>query len=735
MLKNYHGIAQEVFELTGNSPSWPEITFDQDAKRLLRTLPIVQDVKDHTIVLRTKNSKANSQGNICLAPSQYVLYALQAKEFAFCLKDHLEFFYSSFLKNYKSTNDAKKALEQGLYNLSEYGLDEWSASLALRVVKDKDFRFEGKYAFNGDGTKRQQDDVLGSILLKKLNVPDASSAVLGRFICTLVDAPEVYHDLDCRYGHLLPQITSAKEIRWFALRVYEYLMRFDGCAKFDSLMASNGQSGLFSFESSTSKLTSILRLSEKFLTRNELKTSGTLRFFEEPVRYEEGRGYWYFSTQWTDDGKGSLDFGAFKAIVEECYPEFTVDKQRDKYVLARKRGHTLRGVSSDAPQLHSAFQEAIVNCGSSYDPYLTRRFASSLLAKRFVILAGLSGSGKTLLASAFARWLVDSENCYAMIPVGADWTNREPLLGYTNALDSAAFTFPESGVLQLILDAEKNLDKPYFLILDEMNMSHVERYFAEFLSAIESRERIRLHSSDEPLSGVPRMVSLPTNLYVVGTVNVDETTYMFSPKVLDRANVIEFRMNAAELDRFLSNPASPDLSKLDCMGASFGKSFVEAGSNQVEVPADVKSAFDAEMLLFFKTLEGHGAEFGYRTAYETARFIHFYKLLGNHPDGDTTWFPAAFDCVVCQKLLPKLHGSRARLGPILKKLWFLSVNNEAGRGADALKAAEEAVRSTEMKAEPSVVVPPGAPYPLSAEKIGRMWRLLIENGFASFAEA
>jgi 5-methylcytosine-specific restriction protein B len=163
--------------------------------------------------------------------------------------------------------------------------------------------------------------------------------------------------------------------------------------------------------------------------------------------------------------------------------------------------------------------------------------------------------------------------------------------------------------------------------------------------------------------------------------------------------------------------------------------FVDAAKSQVVVPAFVKTAYDAEMLLLFKTLQAHGAEFGYRTAYETARFIHFYKLLGNHTDGDTTWFPDAFDCVVFQKLLPKLHGSRAKLGPVLKKLWFLCVNDAAGRGEDALKAAEEAARSTDKKAEPSVIVPEGAPYPLSAEKIGRMWRLLIENGFASFAEA
>jgi hypothetical protein len=92
-----------------------------------------------------------------------------------------------------------------------------------------------------------------------------------------------------------------------------------------------------------------------------------------------------------------------------------------------------------------------------------------------------------------------------------------------------------------------------------------------------------------------------------------------------------------------------------------------------------------------------------------------------------------------------LHGSRAKLGSVLKKLWFLSVtaHNIIAENKDErdkliegiLKAADEAARSTDKKAEPSAIIPTGAPYPLSAEKLCRMWRLLIENGFASFAEA
>jgi hypothetical protein len=320
--------------------------------------------------------------------------------------------------------------------------------------------------------------------------------------------------------------------------------------------------------------------------------------------------------------------------------------------------------------------------------------------------------------------------------VGADWTGNENVLGYPNGLDGG--TYVSKPALDLVIHAKEHPEVPHFLILDEMNLSHVERYFADILSVIESEATIRLYDgADRKANGnvIPGSIELPKNLFIIGTVNVDETTYMFSPKVLDRANVIEFRMDADELAGFLANPAKPDLSKLDEKGAEFGKAFVDAAQSSVDVPVDVKPVFAAELLLLFKALQAHNAEFGYRTAHEAARFIYFYKLLGNHADSDATWFPKAFDCVVFQKLLPKLHGSRANLGPLLKVLWFLCVNDAAGRGADALKAAETAARSTDKKAEPTTEVPLGAPYPLSAEKIGRMWRLLKDNGFASFAEA
>lgn len=371
------------------------------------------------------------------------------------------------------------------------------------------------------------------------------------------------------------------------------------------------------------------------------------------------------------------------------------------------------------------------------DPAEAHRFFASLLSKRFLIASGLAGSGKTKLAQAFATWLSTSAKCYEVVPVGADWTGNENILGYANGLDDKCYV--SKPALDLILQANANPSVPHILILDEMNLSHVERYFADVLSVIESDEKINLHRDSERKADglvIPQEIGLPKNLFIIGTVNVDETTYMFSPKVLDRASVIEFRMDAGELALFLEKPSKPDLAKIAGKGAAFGAAFVAGASFQVPLFAEpLKSRYEAEMLLFFNALRGNGAEFGYRVAHEAARFVHFYKLLGGHADVDQEWFDKAFDCLVAQKFLPKLHGSRAKLGPLLKKLWFLCVADVAARGSDALAAAETAAKSAKKLDEPSFEVPGGARYSVSAEKIGRMWRLLNDNGFASFAEA
>jgi len=363
------------------------------------------------------------------------------------------------------------------------------------------------------------------------------------------------------------------------------------------------------------------------------------------------------------------------------------------------------GAKEISPDLIEQLHSDLKDIGLRYDKSFVRRYVASLLVKRFVILTGLSGSGKTLLALAVAKWFQEVDAQVLRVPVGSDWTNNENVLGYQNALDPKRYVRPPSGILDLLLEAESDPNRPYFLILDEMNLSHVERYFSDVLSAMESNsEPIGLHSASDPIDEVPATLRLPGNLFIVGTVNIDETTYMFSPKVLDRANVLEFRVSAAEMEAYLAAPPVVDDSKLVGRGINFAQSVVVASNQHVAlsslVPAvtadDVSPILNKDLLDVFALLAPLGAEFGFRSAREIHRFVYFHGLLTG-----TGWkLEQGLDAQVYQKLMPKLHGSERRLGPVLGALQTFC----KGRGCS-----------------------------LSMEKIQRMSERL-RDGFASFAE-
>ncbi len=326
---------------------------------------------------------------------------------------------------------------------------------------------------------------------------------------------------------------------------------------------------------------------------------------------------------------------------------------------------------------------------------MLNRFGASLLAKRFLILTGLSGSGKTKLAHAFASWLTESKDQYRLVAVGADWTTNENVIGYQDALQPEIYRKPSNGLLDLVLRAAADTDRPYFLILDEMNLSHVERYFADILSAIESRQVIALHASEESLKSgendillVPSKISLPKNLFIVGTVNVDETTYMFSPKVLDRANVIEFRATADDIAAFLDAPSAVNMDMLAGKGAAFGAAFVTAAADEVQLTGETATKLKARLAEIFAALAPIGAEFGYRTAYEITRFTYYHDNL----TGAGWQFNDALDAQVLQKLMPKLHGSQRRLEPVLKALEAFCTEHQCNSSLEKIKRMQDRLK-------------------------------------------
>ena len=437
-----------------------------------------------------------------------------------------------------------------------------------------------------------------------------------------------------------------------------------------------------------------------------------------------------YSNEWpiNDNVKGLSVINKFK----EAYEEYIVTKSLHETHLEDISTKTITKVethlkaemtlspSSISFSINSII-EYINETGLLYSPSLIKRFAFSLMAKRFLILSGLAGSGKTQLALAFAKTLVeDKEKQMCVVSVGADWTNREPLLGYPNALKSGEYIKPENGVLDLLIEANKpeNASKPFFLILDEMNMSYVERYFADFLSAMESYEPIALwkecgNGNDSCGNNIPEKINLPKNLFIIGTINVDETTYMFSPKVLDRANVIEFKISVDEMTEFLDEIRQIDCSSICYKAAGMGADFVRL-ANCKDFYSE-KATTDT-LKAFFTELKNVNAEFGYRSATEIFRFIS--RAQKNDDTVKRMNETEILDAAILQKLLPKLHGSRKKLEPVLKGLWKLCFDPSI---KDTMQIARENIDK--------------AIYKESADKIFRMYESANANGFTSFAEA
>jgi len=694
MLKDFQNLGVDLIEYFSEISSWKELTFIEKDNIELRKLENVVDVAKHSITFKINN-------NHCIVPSQYLLYAILVKEFAIALKDHLDIFNA--YTDDKSDETVGKEVKSSTYDLSAQNLDPWSKDLAVRQIVDSNLNFNAKSIINYNNSRytvRGANDFFSSVILKIINVPDSSSSQLGNIIYNLSCNRELYSYLENRFLSKLPFLIKEKKANRFAYKVISYLFVYDDLSKLSNCIQGNIDSNNKTIKSEVHSLSSVFKASKTKLTANDLTSGEKLRFFEHPIYLNKDDEYYYFSTEWTSGTNSRLDIDSLTSILNINYPEFAVIKEEENFILK----------SSDSPQAKIIIKQidfdltellkSILSSGLIYDSKLTSRFCASLLTKPFLILTGLSGSGKTKLTEAFSKWISEDNQQICMVSVGADWTNREPLLGYPNALAKGEYVRPDCAALDLILRAAKDQKRPYFLILDEMNMSHVERYFADFLSAMESADRtIKLHPDSEEWKGcdVPSSVELPDNLFIIGTVNIDETTYMFSPKVLDRANVIEFRVTEEEMKDYLESPKELDMDALSGVGASMGESFVAKAKERGLKDEKLKD----DLMPFFVYLEKAGAEFGYRTASEMSRFV---KICTDLADGEMTR-DEVIDAAIMQKLLPKLHGSRKKLVSILEELIKLCVNDD------------------------------GPKYALSHEKLNRMLKRVQENGFTSYAEA
>lgn len=324
---------------------------------------------------------------------------------------------------------------------------------------------------------------------------------------------------------------------------------------------------------------------------------------------------------------------------------------------------------------------------SSYRPYIT-----AIKSKPFLLLAGISGTGKSRIVRELARacWEEGSEEYTAqkpsnfeMIQVKPNWHDSSELFGYISRVSGQPEYVP-GDFLKFVARAWENIDVPHFLCLDEMNLAPVEQYFAEFLSVIESRKcnedgiittdpileksdtgwYFNLTSSITTTDVIRHQfnengISLPPNLVVVGTVNMDETTFSFSRKVLDRAMSIE--MNEVDLYGGLTERYE-SIGKIDYID------LIGTAVEGVDVYADNKEVCDLALEYLSavnEKLEGTPFKIAYRTRNEFLLYVvnnlpYNQDVEGNElPQGYV--IARALDEITSMKILSRIEGDDTKI--------------------------------------------------------------------------
>jgi 5-methylcytosine-specific restriction protein B len=382
----------------------------------------------------------------------------------------------------------------------------------------------------------------------------------------------------------------------------------------------------------------------------------------------------------------------------------------------------------DAAEAVGELVDRIAGLGFVFEPWHVAAYVAALRTKPFVILAGVSGTGKSRLPALVAEATGGESR---LVPVRPDWTDSSDVIGYTDLGGS----FRPGPLLSLARDAAERPATHFVAVMDEMNLARVEHYFAEVLSRIEDRRPAPGggFASGPLLSTRPAGVDAPwgdvglaPNLAVVGTVNMDESAHGFSRKVLDRAFTIEL----AEIDLALVEPARRAAVEPAVWPVSAWQPRAlrlgELGPLDDEERAEVARAVEAltELNAVLSAAQLHA---GYRTRDEMALFLlharqspaSFVTRAGEAVD--------PLDLALQMKLLPRIAGGSGAIRRVLLGALGWAVS---GRPFSREDDADAALEAWAAASRPAAL--PGSRFPRTAARLCLMWERLLDEGFTSF---
>ena len=347
----------------------------------------------------------------------------------------------------------------------------------------------------------------------------------------------------------------------------------------------------------------------------------------------------------------------------------------------------------------------IKNQGYNYTYNQLSNLYLSLKTKPFTILAGISGTGKSKIIRLFA----DSINAdYTLISIRPDWNDSTELLGYKNLDDK----FIKGQLTKTILKAKQNKNKPHLICLDEMNLARVEYYLSDYLSIIESRKKVGQDIITDNIveyqeNGENIKLHIPDNIYIIGTVNMDDSTFQFSRKVLDRANTIEF--SDVDLDNlFFEN--NEEVESLNVSNNFLKTTYLKTMDIEEEYREYAKE-INKKIIEINEILKKSQKQFAYRVRDE----ILFY--LVENKKSNLLHEDIAFDYQIMQKILPAITGSEESVYQVLIDLLnFVCETNTI----DTIEEGLNYLKETKVR------------YENSANKIIYMLKGYQNDGYVSY---
>lgn len=352
----------------------------------------------------------------------------------------------------------------------------------------------------------------------------------------------------------------------------------------------------------------------------------------------------------------------------------------------------------------------IEDSGYHFEKGTAENLYLSLKSKPFAVLTGPSGCGKYSLTRLFCESLgINSENGnFRLVSVNENYTALQ-LIGYKNEIGA----FVPGEITDFVLKALSDSEKPYFIYLDNMNMSNPEFYLSPLLNALDTRK----YADDNTITSEPmlpgvyfenKLLTYPQNLYIVGAFTPDDPYYDLPPKIKDRASIIEMGIS----DIGLITSRSTNMPKqLEARNELFKSEYINAFDSEEDEYMKITASVLRDIN---KSLKFIKREIGYRTRDEILFYLLINKKYGILPKDE------AFDNMIMQRILTRIGGDETYIKTILSTMFKICVPRGVGDYcANSLKMFR-ALSYLECR------------YPKSAEKITFMTRRHEEHGNCTF---